>query len=54
MTVLEHTGTPAIFKAPSLVLEEISYSSTELIINSFTQLFDSNISASRINETLLK
>lgn len=49
MTVLEHTGTSAIFKTPSLVLEEISYSSTEFIIDSFTQLFGSNISASRIN-----
>lgn len=49
MTVLEHIGAPALFKAPSLVLEEISYSSTELIIDSFTQLFGSNISASRIN-----
>lgn len=49
MTVLEHTGTPAILKPPSLVLEEVSYSSTELIMDSFTQLFGSNISASRIN-----
>lgn len=39
MTLLEHIGIPAIFKAPSLVLEEISYSSTELIIDSFTPAF---------------
>lgn len=49
MTVLEHTGTPAIFKAPSLVLEEIRCSVTEFITDSFTQLFGTNITASRIN-----
>lgn len=49
MTALERTGTPANFKPPSFEPEEASYSSTELIMDSFTQLFGSNICANGIN-----
>lgn len=54
MTALERTGTPANFKPPSLVPADVGSGSTELIMDSFTRLSGSNISANRISETLLK
>lgn len=54
MTAVERIDTPANLKPPSFVPEEVSYSSTKLIMDSFTQLFGLNICANRISETLLK
>lgn len=54
MTALQHFDTPADLKPPSFVLQEVSYSSTQIIVDSLAQLLGFNVCANRISKTLLK